>query len=164
MFGNSKQKKDTGKTSKPTSTTTNALNSLVKGTFIEGKIKASNDIRIDGTINGELHCEAKVIIGPSGVVEGIIKCKNAVIEGKFDGTLVVKELLNIRETAKVIGEVSYGKLIVQSGAVISGSYKVVGEGSNGSINSSNSKKSFSNSSSDAHKIAGKAQLAGGKVN
>ncbi len=159
MFGSSKPKKEDSKTNKLSSPSSNALNSLVQGTFIEGKLKATNDIRIDGTIKGELFCDAKVIIGPSGVVEGTIKCQNAVVEGRFDGHLLVKELLNIRETAKVTGEVSYGKLIVQSGAVISGSYQVADEGGNGSLKSLGDKKSITTGKSDTGAIAGKAQVS-----
>ncbi|MCB0651217.1 MAG: polymer-forming cytoskeletal protein [Saprospiraceae bacterium] len=94
-----------------------ALNSIVKGTSIEGTIKATSDIRIDGAIKGKLYGDAKVIIGPTGTVEGEIKCQNAVIEGRFDGVLIVKELLNVRENAVVNGEVTTGKLIVQSGGI-----------------------------------------------
>ena len=160
MFGSSKPKKSEEKGSKPSAPSTNALNSLVKGTFVEGKVKATNDIRIDGTIKGELYCDAKVIIGPAGVVEGTIRCQNAVIEGKFDGNMAVKGLLNIRETAKVIGEVSYGKLVVQSGAVISGSYQVAGQSGNGAVKSAESKKLVSGHEGQTHKIARKAQLSG----
>ena len=157
MFGNNKPKKVDNKPSAPTS---NSLNSLVQGTFIEGKIKATNDIRIDGTIKGELFCDAKVIIGSSGVVEGTIKCQNAVIEGRFDGILSVKDLLNIRETAKVTGDVKYGNLVVQSGAVISGSYEVSNDTANGSYSSIEDKKSISNGKSDTQQIAGKAKVSG----
>ncbi|HKK79597.1 MAG TPA: polymer-forming cytoskeletal protein [Phaeodactylibacter sp.] len=115
MFGgNNKKESSTGRsTSAPTA---NGFNSLVKGTVVEGTVKSESDIRIDGTIKGKLHCDAKVIIGPTGRVEGEIRCQNAVIEGSFEGVLQVKELLNIREAAKVGGEVTTEKLIVQSGA------------------------------------------------
>jgi len=152
MFGSSnKQKKESSSSPRPIPSS-NALNSLVQGTVVEGKIKATNDIRVDGTIKGELYCDAKVIIGPTGAVEGTIKCQNAVIEGRFEGTLIVKELLNIREKAKVVGEVSYGKLNVQSGAVISGSYKLANEGSNGKSNHSKSSMSNSSSQNIANKV------------
>lgn len=160
MFGVNKNKDAAKAGSIIPSASTHSLNSLVQGTIVEGKIKATNDIRIDGTIKGDLVCDAKVIIGPSGVIEGTIKCQNAVIEGQFNGILTVAELLNIRETAKVIGEVSYGKLIVQSGAVISGSYKVAGDNShsngNGSYkNNSNEAKKMVSSDSEAKAISGK---------
>lgn len=163
MFGRNKPKKESSSSVSKPSSGSHSLNSLVQGTYVEGKLKATSDIRIDGTIKGELNCDAKVIIGPSGVVEGTIRCKNAVVEGRFEGNLNVKELLNIRESAKVVGEVSYGKLNVQSGAVISGSYKLAGEASNGSHKSSG--KSASSGSSDSQNIAGKAQLSSkAKVN
>jgi len=115
MFGgNNKKESSAGRSS--SAPTANGFNSLVKGTVVEGTVKSESDIRIDGTIKGKLHCDAKVIIGPTGRVEGEIHCQNAVIEGNFEGMLQVKELLNIRESAKVGGEVTTEKLIVQSGA------------------------------------------------
>ena len=163
MFGSNKEKKEATKSTKPSSTS-HALNSLVQGTHMEGKIKASSDIRIDGSIKGELHCEAKVIIGPSGEVDGTIKCQNAIIEGSFNGIMIVEELLNIRESAKVTGDVKYGKLNVQAGAVISGSYELSGKASNGSVKSGSTSGTASYSKSDAQEIAGKAKLSSEKVN
>lgn len=95
----------------------NAFNSLVQGTVVEGTVRSESDIRVDGLIKGKLFCDAKVVIGPTGSIEGEIRCANAVIEGKFEGTIVVTELLNVRENASVSGEVTTGKLLVQSGAV-----------------------------------------------
>ena len=118
MFGGNNKKKEAskGKSSSFMPTNTHALNSLVNGTVVEGTVKSENDIRIDGAIKGKLFCDAKVIIGPAGFVEGEIRCQNAVVEGKFEGDLHVAELLNIRETAAVSGQVVTNKLIVQSGA------------------------------------------------
>jgi len=121
MFGSNNSKEATktknGTPSSPSSSSSHALNSLVQGTTVEGTIKADSDIRVDGAIKGKLFCDAKVIIGPTGQIEGEVKCQNAVIEGKFDGVLIVTELLNVRETAQITGDVTTGKLIVQSGAV-----------------------------------------------
>ena len=94
-----------------------SINSIVAGTQIEGKVKAINDFRIDGTLIGTLDCKGRVIIGPTGVVDGEISCMNALIEGKFDGTLNVKELLSVKETAIITGEIVTDKLLVQSGAI-----------------------------------------------
>ena len=118
MFSGNKKEMTKSKTptSKP-GNTSNGLNSLVQGTQIEGTIKSDSDIRIDGEIKGKLTCSSKVIIGPTGKISGEVFCKNAVIEGSFDGVLNVDELLNVRETAKVDGDVRTNKLIIQSGAV-----------------------------------------------
>jgi cytoskeletal protein CcmA (bactofilin family) len=130
MFGNTKSTDDTKKTSTP-SPSTGALNALVKGTVIEGNVRCDSDLRVDGTIKGKLNCQAKVIIGPTGAVEGEIRCQNAVIEGRFKGNLHVTELLNVRETAEVDGEIVTNKLLVQSGARFNVSCKMDVGGTNG---------------------------------
>ena len=120
MFGSKKQEDKTISTSRSTNAVlsdSNALNSLVKGTFIEGHLSAESDIRVDGTIKGTLVCQAKVIIGPSGIIEGEINCQNAVIEGKFFGKLHVADMLSVKESAEIIGEVHTDKLMVQAGAI-----------------------------------------------
>lgn len=96
---------------------TGATNSLTAGTTLEGKITTDNDIRIDGKLQGTLVCRGKVIIGPNGHIEGDVDCVQAVIEGSFAGNLTVKELLNVRESAKLIGDIKTEKLLVQSGAI-----------------------------------------------
>jgi len=118
MFGSKKKETNTSSVSKSSSSPgSHSLNTLVHGTVVEGAIKADSDIRVDGVIKGSLNCKAKVIIGPTGHVEGEIRCLNAVIEGKFDGNLQVTELLNIRESAVINGDFKTNQLIVQSGAV-----------------------------------------------
>lgn len=115
MFSN---KKNT--TSPPPTNGSKAINTLVSDTIIEGKIIAKSDIRIDGTVEGTVHCSGKLIIGSEGKVEGESTCENAVIQGSFRGTLIVKGLLDVRENANVVGEIKTGKLIVQTGAVFNG--------------------------------------------
>lgn len=136
MFGSKKNKEaNISNDSTSTGSKSLSLNTLVKGTVIKGDIKAESDIRIDGKIEGTLDCSSKVIIGPTGVVEGEITCVNAVIEGRFDGNLVVKETLSLKETAIINGDASYDKLIVQQGAVINAAIKRNNpSGNNGTTN------------------------------
>lgn len=142
MF-NSKKKEATTPTKKSIlPTTSHSLNTLVSGTVVEGTIKSESDIRIDGVIKGSLNCKSKVIIGPSGYIEGEVRCQNAVIEGKFEGTLQVAELLNVRESAKVYGDVRTNKLIVQSGALFSVSCQMGAKMDNSKIDSIKSSKKF----------------------
>jgi cytoskeletal protein CcmA (bactofilin family) len=121
MFGSKKnveETKSTGNGVRPAlASGDNALNSLVRGTVTEGNVIAESDIRVDGIIKGNLKCSARVIIGPSGFVDGEINCQNAMIEGKFNGILRVVELLNVKETADITGDVTTGKLTISSGAV-----------------------------------------------
>jgi cytoskeletal protein CcmA (bactofilin family) len=124
MFGSSKSSDDKKSGSVLPSSVAHSLNSLVKGTLLEGNIKTESDIRVDGTMKGHLSCQAKVIIGPSGIIEGEIRCQNAVIEGRFDGKLWVTDTLTVKETAEITGNVQTNKLNVQPGAVFNVSCKM----------------------------------------
>lgn len=119
MFGSKKNVEETksmgAKVALPSGE--NALNSLVRGTVTEGNVIAENDIRVDGVIKGNLKCAAKVIIGPSGFIDGEVTCENAMIEGKFNGNLRVRDLLSVRETAEITGDVVAGKLTIAAGAI-----------------------------------------------
>ncbi len=117
MFGG-KDKGGAGGTNAPGSA--GGLNSLVQDTHIEGTIRTASDIRIEGTLIGNLDCQAKLIIGASGSVRGEVLCRTAMIEGTFEGKIHVTELLEVRETAKVNGEIAYGKLKIDAGATMTG--------------------------------------------
>jgi cytoskeletal protein CcmA (bactofilin family) len=125
MFGSKKTVENTG--AAQLGNNAMSLNSLVKGTIVEGTVSSESDIRIDGNIKGTLTCKAKVIVGATGFIEGEIRCVNAVIEGKFKGTLYVEELLHIREAAEVTGDVYTNKLTVQSGANFNGAVKMAAD-------------------------------------
>ena len=117
MFGNSKSEQKPKTNGLITSASSSSSNSLIQGTNIEGSIQADKDIRIDGSLRGNLTCKGKVIIGPTGFISGDVQCENAVIEGRFEGVLLVTDVLHVKETAKVEGDVATQKLVVQPGSV-----------------------------------------------
>ncbi len=117
MFGSNKKEKQVGQKAPTSVAKSGAINSIVEGTHLEGKVKAVNDFRIDGELIGSLDCKGKVIIGPTGVVDGDVVCQNAVIEGRFSGSIKINELLSVKVTGNVTGDIDTNKLIVDSGAV-----------------------------------------------
>ncbi len=116
MFGSGKNGKDS-KGDKKTPINPNAINTLVVGSEFEGNLRSANDIRIDGNMKGNLKCKARLIIGQPGSFEGEADCQNAVIEGTFNGNLIVSDILQVKEKAIVNGIIRTKKLIVQSGAI-----------------------------------------------
>jgi cytoskeletal protein CcmA (bactofilin family) len=112
MFGNKKPVDDLS----ASSAGSNALNSLVYGTTVDGNVFCDTDIRVDGTINGNLYCKAKVILGANGRVMGEIQCVQAVIEGHVEGKLIVEDLLTLKEAAHVVADIQTGRLSVMAGA------------------------------------------------
>ncbi|PXY44952.1 bactofilin family protein [Flavobacterium hydrophilum] len=91
-------------------------NRIVEGTSIIGDIVSKADFRLDGELIGNFTSQGKLVIGPSGVIKGEIICHNADIEGEFQGKLKVLEVLNIKATAHIHGEVAVGKLSIEPGA------------------------------------------------
>ncbi|CAH0337402.1 polymer-forming cytoskeletal protein [Flavobacterium sp. SOK18b] len=104
------------KKQKPYTDLLGKTNRIVEATTITGDISSKADFRLDGNLIGNFHSEGKIVIGPLGSVKGDIICKSADIEGKFEGKIQVTELLNIKATARINGEVLVGKLSVEPGA------------------------------------------------
>ena len=91
-------------------------NKIEASTRITGEIKSNADFRIDGYLKGSITTTGKVVIGKEGVIEGNIKCLNVDVEGKFIGKIDASEILNLKSTAIIEGEVKISKLIVEAGA------------------------------------------------
>lgn len=117
---NIKNKSD-NKMAKITETDHSSINLIGAGTTIKGEIKSSGDIRIDGTLVGPVTSKGKIIVGNTGIVEGEIYCQNADIFGKVDAKVEVEELLSLKSTAKLTGEISSDKLSIEPGAIFTGS-------------------------------------------
>ncbi|MBK5286476.1 MAG: polymer-forming cytoskeletal protein [Bacteroidia bacterium] len=98
-----------------------SINLIGAGTTIEGDIKSSGDIRVDGTVYGSVQSKAKVVLGSTGLVEGDINSQNADISGTIKGKTVCSELLFLKSTARVTGDIVTGKLVVEVGANFTGS-------------------------------------------
>jgi len=96
-------------------------NRIVEGTTIKGDIISQADFRLDGELIGNFQSKGKIVIGPAGSVTGDILCRNADIEGKFNGKIHAVEILNVKQKASIYGEVVCGKLSVEPGADFSAS-------------------------------------------
>ncbi len=98
-----------------------SINLIGTGTTIEGDIRSNGDLRIDGTVHGNVFSKAKVVVGGTGLVEGDISCQNADISGSVKGKSTINELLFLKATSKMNGDIVTGKLIVEVGASFTGS-------------------------------------------
>ncbi len=106
-------------------------NIIAKNTSLVGDISSDGDFRVDGKIEGTIKTSGRVVIGKEGIVTGTINCVNADIEGTFSGKLLVDEVLSLKSTAIISGEVTLGKLSVEPGATFNatcamkGSVKII---------------------------------------
>ncbi len=96
------------------------INRIVEGTSIEGEIRCESNIRIDGSFVGNLITKGRLVIGPAGRIEGTVTCQNAEIEGLVKGKLFVQQMLSLKGTAKVEGDIFTDKLAVEPGSSFTG--------------------------------------------
>ncbi len=109
----------------------NALNKISNGTTINGDIVSSTDIRLDGILVGNISTKGKVVIGKSGKVTGEVTCKNSDIEGSLEGKIMVGELLSLKESSNIKGDIITAKLAIEPGAKFTGTCNMSGNESTG---------------------------------
>lgn len=101
-------------------------NIIGKNTSIVGDITSEGDFRIDGKLEGTIKTSGRVVIGKSGFLNGKAECENADIEGKLNGELDVNNVLTLKATACISGNVVIGKLSVEPGAEFNASCSMKG--------------------------------------
>ena len=102
----------------------NSSNVIGKGTVLEGNIETFGNIRIEGKIVGHVKSKSKIALGSSSHIEGNVTAQNADIEGEVRGRIEISDLLVLKATAVVHGDILTGKLVVEPGAVFNGSCKM----------------------------------------
>lgn len=92
---------------------TGATTIIGAGTTIIGDMESKGDIRIDGTLKGNLVAKAKILVGTDGVVEGNMNGNYADIQGRVTGNIRTTDLLLLRGSAHIEGDIYAGKLQVE---------------------------------------------------
>ena len=103
------------------SSSKNVLSSDVE---IKGTIKFSNDLIIDGRIEGEVVSDGSLTVGENANIKGDIRTKSVVVFGKIDGNITVKEQCDLKSNAEIIGDIKAGMLSIESGATFMGNSQV----------------------------------------
>lgn len=93
-------------------------NVLATGTNLKGEISSEEDFRIDGSIEGNISCRGKIIVGQSGSVMGDINCMNIEVFGQVTGNISCKDTLILRATAIVTGDIRMQVIEIEPGAQV----------------------------------------------
>jgi len=100
--------------------TSNNINLIGQGTEITGDITCSGDLRIDGNLTGNITSKGKIVVGETGKIKGEISCKNSDISGSLEGKITVAELLSLKSTARIYGDITTSKLAIEPGSKFTG--------------------------------------------
>lgn len=99
-------------------------NVLSAGTVLTGNLVTDDDIRIDGVIEGNIVSRGKIIVGNNGTVTGDIECYNLDLMGKITGNVQCTEIVILRSTANLIGDIKTQTIEIEPGAKFSGSCRM----------------------------------------
>ena len=101
-------------------TTSNVFNIIGKQTRIKGDVNANGDIRIDGSLTGNLTTNGKLIIGEQGNIQGESKVKIADISGNYKGKLIASDLVILRSTSRFEGDLFTKRIVIEEGSIFNG--------------------------------------------
>ncbi len=118
MFGSNS--KDTHNKQQDVDKISNASTNIGKGATLQGNIDTFGNVRVDGKLVGDIRSKSKVATGNASVVEGCITAQNAEIEGEVKGSLEIAELLVLKSTAIIHGDILTTKMVVEAGAIFNG--------------------------------------------
>ena len=108
------------KSHEPSTPVNGSTTFIGNGVVLTGDINSTADIRIDGTVKGNVSCSARVLIGSEGLVEGNVDCKQADVMGRIKGNIKAKEVLSLRGSANLTGDIFAAKLQVEPTANFNG--------------------------------------------
>lgn len=93
---------------------------ISEGVAITGDLNSAADIRIDGKVNGNVSCTAKVVITASGEVRGNIQAANIDIHGTVYGDVVAHDLLSLKASCHIDGNVMAKRMQMEPNAIFNG--------------------------------------------
>lgn len=98
----------------------NTVSRLAGGTVFKGEITSPNDVRIDGTFEGKIVSEGRVVIGEDAVINGDIDCFNLDMLGTIEGNMYVRDTLSLKDGCRVNGNIQTRRLWVELGSSFNG--------------------------------------------
>ncbi len=88
--------------------------------MVEGKLKCTDSLRIDGKVKGAIECAVKVAIGYSSKINATIEADSVVVAGEVNGDITARSKVTIERTGRVTGNLCTPGIVIQEGAKLEG--------------------------------------------
>lgn len=110
------------KPSAPTSTVaaTNGRNVLSSDVEIKGKVIFTNDLVVDGLIEGEIHSDGSLTVGENARIKAEVHTRSVVVYGKVHGNITVTDRVELKANAELIGDIKAATISIEAGAIFVG--------------------------------------------
>jgi cytoskeletal protein CcmA (bactofilin family) len=97
-----------------------------KSLIVTGKISGKEDLVVDGRVEGDIdlpeHC---LTIGTGGHVQGAVRAREIVVYGAVQGNMEASERIQIRRSARVIGDLRTARPVIEEEAYFKGNIETV---------------------------------------
>lgn len=97
---------------------------IANGVTIKGNIISQGSMRVDGFVEGKMDVKGDLVIGENGHVKGEMVSENAMLAGKVEGTLIVRQRCQIGETGLMMGDITCSVLSIEEGGTLHGASKM----------------------------------------
>lgn len=108
-----------------------------KDITIKGEIEGAEDLLVEGVVEGKIHLDAELIVGPEGQVKAQVASALLTVEGMLDGEVAVSEVVRLAPGCRMTGVLTSGRVVIEDGANFTGRLDMdtglspAGEGRNG---------------------------------
>lgn len=99
-------------------------NILSNDVHIKGSVRFTNDLLVDGRIEGEISSDGALTVAENAHIKAEVRTKSVVIYGKVHGNITCTDRVEIKASAEMVGDVKAGTLSIEPGAVFVGKSEV----------------------------------------
>ncbi len=103
----------------------NEVSRIADGAIFKGDLSSQNDIRIDGEVEGTVFSRGRIVVGEKARIHGKLLCAVMDFQGMIVGDLYVSDLLSVKSTAIINGNISVSRLQVETGAQFNGNCRKI---------------------------------------
>ena len=103
----------------------NDVTRISAGVRLEGRLVSAGDVRVDGDVDGILYSGGRIVVGEGAGISGSIYFTNLDLLGKMKGDMFVKDVLSLKSSAVVDGNIRASKIQVEIGAQINGTCRMI---------------------------------------
>ena len=113
-----------GNSSAPDEASTSVID---HGCELEGRLTYVGTLVLNGKFQGELLSSNRLLVGETGQIQAEVQVGVAIVSGEITGTIIARERVELRPTARILGNIVTPVLVLEEGVVFDGHCKMKGE-------------------------------------
>ena len=102
----------------------NLSNTIGKETSLDGNIASAGNIRVEGKVLGDVKAKAKFVLGAEAEIKGNVLARSAEVAGRVSGNIEISEILTLKPSAIIQGDILTNQLVIEPGATFNGACKM----------------------------------------